>query len=97
MKSENFIPLNHLCSHYQVEISFFYNLNEMGLIEIKTIEQSPYIHEDKLIDIEKIIRMHHELEVNIEGIDVIFNLLKKLDAKENELISIKNRLRIYEN
>jgi hypothetical protein len=37
------------------------------------------------------------LEINIEGIDIAFNLLKKIDELENEIISIKNRLKIYEN
>ncbi|MDO9136514.1 MAG: chaperone modulator CbpM [Lutibacter sp.] len=43
------------------------------------------------------IRMHLDLNINIEGIDIAFNLLQKIDELENELISIKNRLRIYEN
>jgi hypothetical protein len=41
--------------------------------------------------------MHLELNINIERIDIAFNLLQKIDELENELISIKNRLRIYEN
>ena len=40
--------------------------------------------------------MHQELDVNIEGIDVVFNLLQKIDDLQNELISVKNRLRLYE-
>jgi hypothetical protein len=32
----------------------------------------------------------------MEGIDVIFNLLHRLEQKENELSMLKNRLRIYE-
>ncbi len=97
MNTENLIPLNQLCTHYKVEMSFFSNLSEIGLIEIKTIEQSQYIHHDKINDIEKMIRMYYELDVNIEGIDIVFNLLQKIDDLQNELISVKNRLRLYEN
>ena len=96
MNIENLIPIPTLCTHYQVEISFFDNLSEMGLLEIKTIEETQYIHPDAIIEIEKIIRMHQELDVNIEGIDVVFNLLQKIDDLQNELISVKNRLRLYE-
>jgi hypothetical protein len=96
MNIENLIPLPTLCAHYEVELSFFGNLDEMGLIEIKTIEQTQYIHQDNIYEIEKMIRMHHELEVNIEGIDVVFNLLQKIDALQNELVTVKNRLRLYE-
>lgn len=97
MNTSKLIRLEELCTHYRIKISFFNNLDEIGLIEIKTIEQTLYIHRDNLNTVEKILRLHHELNVNIEGIDVIFNLLQMLEKKETELSKLKNRLRIYEN
>ncbi|WP_291096954.1 MULTISPECIES: chaperone modulator CbpM [unclassified Flavobacterium] len=96
MKIENLIPIATLCTHYKVEMSFFGHLSEMGLIEIKIIEDMPYIRPDAIREIEKMVRMHHELDINLEGIDVVLNLLKKIDILQNELISVKNRLRLYE-
>ncbi|MDD2820982.1 MAG: chaperone modulator CbpM [Flavobacterium sp.] len=96
MNIENLIPVTALCTYYKVEMPFFGHLNEMGLIEIQIIEEIQYIHPDALYEIEKMIRMHQELAVNIEGIDVVFNLLQKIDALQNELIAVKNRLRLYE-
>jgi hypothetical protein len=97
MNIENFIPLNTLVAHYKVELSFFSNLSELGLVEIQTVEQVQYIHQDSIYEIEKMIRMHQELDVNIEGIDVVFNLLQKIDALQKELVNVRNRLRLYEN
>ena len=97
MNDDNFIPVKELCSHYQVEISFFNELKDIGLIEVKTIRKKMHINLDSILEIEKIVRLHHELSVNMEGIDVIFNLLQKLHQKEIELNTLKNRLRIYEN
>jgi chaperone modulatory protein CbpM len=96
MKMKNLIPIPVLCAHYEVEMSFFTNLNEMGLLEIKTIETSQYIDSNAVYKIEKMVRMHQELDVNIEGIDIVFNLLQKIDMLENELTALKNRLRLYE-
>ena len=96
MNMENLIPISLLCAHYEVEMSFFSNLNEMGLLEIKTIETSQYIDSDAVYEIEKMVRMHQELDVNIEGIDIVFNLLQKIDMLQNELTALKNRLRLYE-
>ena len=96
MNMENLIPIPLLCAHYEVEMSFFTNLNEMGLLEIKTIETSQYIDSDAVYEIEKMVRMHQELDVNIEGIDIVFNLLQKIDVLQNELTTLKNRLRLYE-
>ena len=93
---ENLIPIPVLCDYYEVKLSFFTNLSDMGLLEIKTIETSQYIDSDAVYEIEKMVRMHQELNVNIEGIDIVFNLLQKIDALPNELTALKNRLRVYE-
>jgi hypothetical protein len=97
MNKKPLISTLTLCSHYNIEISFVDTLNKMGLIEIEIIEQKQYIHEDQISDLERIIRLHNELNVNLEGIDVVFNLLAKERELRNELNALKNRLRLYEN
>ncbi len=97
MKNDNWILLQTLSSHYQVELSFFTNLSDLGLLEIEIMEQSPYIHENQMHNLERMIRLHHELEVNPEGIDVVFNLLQKIEKLQNDLKATQNRLRLYEN
>ncbi|WP_018341491.1 chaperone modulator CbpM [Cytophaga aurantiaca] len=97
MNVEQFIPVHTICTSYQIEVSFLHELNDIGLVEINIIEEIAYVHQDQIRAIEKMIRLHHDLDVNIEGIDVVFNLLNKLDALQTELAAAKRRLRIYEN
>jgi len=94
---EHLIPTRTICSHYQLEISFIDTLNHMGLIRVETIEQNQFIHQDQVSDLEKIIRLHNELDVNLEGIDIVFNLLEKERELRQELNMLKNKLRLYEN
>jgi hypothetical protein len=68
----------------------------MGLIQIEVVGQDQFVHQDRINDLEKIIRLHNELHVNLEGIDVIFNLLEKERELREELIALQNRLRLYE-
>lgn len=96
MNIEDFIPLHTICTHYQVEISFIHELDEVGLLEIHTIEKVHYIHHDQIRDIEKMIRMHQDLNVNIEGIDVVLNLLHKVSDLQEELKQTQNRLKLFE-
>lgn len=96
MNLNNLISIPDLCFHYQIEISFFTTLSEMGLVEIKTIETISYIETEAIHDIEKMIRIHRDLDVNIEGIDVVLNLLQKMETLQNEVIVLNNRLRLYE-
>lgn len=97
MKTHKRIFLQTISSHYQVELSFLNHLHDLGLIEIEFMEQSPCISENQINNLERMIRLHHELEVNPEGIDVVFNLLQKIEHLQRDLKAIQNRLRLYEN
>ena len=97
MNEKPLISTQTICLQYNIEISFVNEINKMGLIQIEIIEQNQFIHQDQIGDLEKIIRLHNDLNVNLEGIDVVFNLLKKERALQNELIALRNRLRLYEN
>ncbi|PZX56073.1 MerR-like DNA binding protein [Algoriphagus ratkowskyi] len=96
MAQQELILIETLCTHYEVEISFVDTLYSLGLIEIHTIEQVRFIPEENVGDLEKMIRIHQDLEVNPEGIDVILNLLSKVDDLKNELAETKSKLRRFE-
>jgi len=96
MNEEPLISKQTVCSHYNIEISFVDALNKIGLIQIEIIGQNHFLHQDQIGNLEKIIRLHNELDVNLEGIDVVFNLLEKERELRNELNALKNRLRLYE-
>jgi hypothetical protein len=96
MKTDKLLRLEDLCVHYEVEHTFFMHLSEAGLIEITIINNTHYIHPDRINDVEKMMRLHHDLELNIEGIDVVFHLLQKIDCLNTELVSVRNRLLLYE-
>lgn len=96
MNIEDFISINEICTHYEVEISFINNLGEIGLVQIEIIEEKKYVHQNQIRNIEKMIRMHHDLDVNIEGIDAVFNLLQKINELQEELKNVKSRLKRYE-
>jgi hypothetical protein len=41
---ENLIPADEFCANHNIEISFIRTLQETGLIEITTIEETGYIN-----------------------------------------------------
>jgi len=74
MSRENLIPIEQLCVHYEIEMSFFYELQDFNIIEILSIEDSNFIHEDKISIVEKVVRMQKDLHINLEGVDTVLNL-----------------------
>ena len=97
MTEKKLIAVSTLCTHYEIEITFVDELYKMGLIQVEVVEQDRFIHQEQISDLEKMIRLHHELNVNLEGIDVVFNLLEKERLLRSELEALKNKLRLYEN
>jgi hypothetical protein len=96
MSKEKLILVNQLCVHYQVEMSLFSVLQDFGIIELLTIEDAHFIHEDKIRVVEKVVRMQKDLNLNLESIDIVLNLLDKINDLQSELNTVKNRLRLYE-
>lgn len=96
MKNDKYISITNLSTHYQIDKSFLHQLIDIGLIKVVKIKRTILIHQDHIVHFERIVRMHHDLAVNAEGIDVIFNLLQKIEHKENELRKLKSRLNLYE-
>lgn len=91
-----FIPAREFCSSHKIEISFISSLQETGLIEITTIDETEYLTESQLPELEKIIHLYYELDINLEGIETITHLLNRIHDMHDEITALKNRLRLYE-
>jgi chaperone modulatory protein CbpM len=89
------IALNDFCSSHQIEISFIQSLEEHGLVQTMTVDQSMCVHANDLPKLERIVRLYQELNINPEGLDVIDHLLKRIEAMQHEISDLKNRLAFY--
>jgi hypothetical protein len=96
MNNEQMISVEQFCAHYHVQVSFIEALTEFGLAEITTIETTPYILNDHISQLEKLIHLHYDLDINMEGIDAISHLLNRVSSLQSELSALRNRLRFYE-
>ena len=97
MQREHLIPADEFCTHYKVEYSFINSLQEYGLIEITTIDNNLFIDQDHLQNLEKLVRLHYDLDINLEGIEAITYLLNRVKSMQEEITSLRNRLEAYEN
>ena len=96
METANLILVEQFCIHWDVDISFISSLHDFGLIEIIVLDDKKYIPNEQLKNVEKMIRFHYELNINMEGIDVISNLLDQIHDLQQELLSTKNKLNLFE-
>lgn len=95
METDKYIRITHFCEVHEVELSFIEELESYELISIVEQESVKCFLPDEIPHIEKMIRLHKELEVNPAGIDAILLLLEKLNKKETELSKLRNKLSIF--
>jgi hypothetical protein len=96
MDEDDLILIVEFCKNYEIEQSFVQSLEEYGLIELQQIEDKQFIHKDTLLEVERYIHLHYDLQINMEGLDAIHNLLEKIKAMQHELNQLRKRLHIYE-
>jgi chaperone modulatory protein CbpM len=93
---EKLIPASEFCASHNIEVSFIHSLQETGLMEITTIEETVYLQASQLQELERIVHLYFELDINLEGIETINHLLQRINYMQDEIISLRNRLRLYE-
>ena len=91
------LRVEDFCTRYNIEYNFLELLCEHDLIEIVNINEQHYLHADALSNLETFIRMHYDLDINLEGIEVINNLLSRLDNLQRQLMILRSKLKVYEN
>jgi MerR HTH family regulatory protein len=96
METEYMIAIDEFCSSHNIEISFVSSLQQSGLIQITTIKDSAFIEAAQLQQLEKFVRLYYELDINVEGIETINYLLHRINSMQDEITTLRNRLRIYE-
>lgn len=96
MDTTHLISIQQFCAHYNVSKDFIHTLQEYELIKITITDTDNYIQTNQLSAIEKMIRLHYDLHINIEGIDAIYNVLKKVEHLQLENRTLKNKLKSYE-
>jgi len=96
MSNEELIPATEFCHYHSIELSFIHDLGEAGLAHLVMVKEDPFISTQELAQLEKMIHLHYELDINIEGIDAIWHMLQKIETLQDEMNRLRNRLRSYE-
>jgi hypothetical protein len=96
METDQLMSADDICTYYDVEYSFISSLQESGLIEITTIEERRFIHANQLQELEKFVRFHYDMDINIEGIEAISHLLDQIKQMQQEIHVLRNKVKRWE-
>lgn len=96
METKNVITITEFCQHYNIPEQFIIALSEYELVEIANEDNTPCIYVTEIQSIEKLIRFHFEMDINLEGIHAISNLLNKVERLQEDVKALNNKVRFYE-
>ena len=91
MEREELIPAKDFCIHHNIEYSFISSLEDSGLISVRSVKRSTFIPVDEMHKLEKFVRLHYDLDINLEGIETIHYLLEKIESMQQEIMKLKNK------
>ena len=90
------ISIREFCNSHKIEPTFIQSLREYDLIEVKIVDKAHFVKEDHLDSLEKMVRLHRDLNINLEGIDAIINLLDKVSELKEEVRRLQVRVDRHE-
>ncbi|MBD3581019.1 chaperone modulator CbpM [Flavobacterium selenitireducens] len=90
------ITIDEYCRLHNATLDFILSLEQNGLIVLETRDSLRFIPENSLSDLERFRNYHYELHINIEGIDVIENLLQRQRQLQQQLRDLEETLKLYE-
>lgn len=83
------------CDKCHIDPSFIDILEDWDLIDTQMSDGRRCLSFSQLPDVERYSRMYYDLDINMEGIDVIHHLLQRMDGMQREIDRLRNRLRFF--
>ncbi|MDG1572441.1 chaperone modulator CbpM [Robiginitalea sp. M366] len=96
MKSEKYIHLSDFCRGHALEEAFVFLLEEYELVRIEHFNSRPAIHRRDLRRLERLVRLHRDLEIGVPGLQAIEQLLGRMEALQEEMRQLRLRLQRHE-
>lgn len=96
MPTTQLIAASEFCIYHNIELSFIQSLHQSGLIAVIVEEEKVFVEENELPQLEKLVRLYHEMDINIEGIETITYLLQRMNDMQRQIAELNRRLSMYE-
>ena len=96
MSTENLITVNDFCIYHNVAYTFIDHLQEAGLIEVTVVDKTNCIPVQEITKIERLARLHTQLDINEPGLIAIDALLDRVEKLQCDMAVLHDRLRLYE-
>ncbi|WP_273447440.1 chaperone modulator CbpM [Neolewinella agarilytica] len=81
----SYITVQQFCQFYDCETILVRELIDHGICQVRQDREILLIPEPEIPRLERALRLHLDLGVNAPGIDIILNLLDRLQSQQNSI------------
>ena len=96
MATTKYISIEEFADFHHVTTKLVHEFADFGLIEISHSDEKLFIPSDYLDKCERVIRLHRDLGVNKEGIEIILEMRQKHAELQSELLRLRRKISKYE-
>lgn len=82
---KNYITIKELAAFHEIDEGYLMEFIQFGIISVKQQKTSLQIHLDDVEELERAIRLRRDLEVNLQGVDIICRLRNRLVELQKEM------------
>ena len=90
------VIINEYCTRSPIDPEFIMQLEDEGLIQINIIDNEQYLNLSEINKLERYVRLHYDLSVNVEGISVVQHLLENMEEMRKEILHLRQRMRLLD-
>lgn len=94
--NSDLIIVEEYCQRCQIEPSFIVLLNDEGLIQTVIHDDVVYIPISQLKSVDRFRKLYYDLEINLEGLDVIDRLLGRIETMQREMRILRKQYRLLQ-
>ena len=96
METYQLIKFEDVCIHHDLDTGFVETIKTFEIINFIVKDNVHYIAIDDMPVIERVIRLHYDLQINMEGIAVINRMRSKIENLQETIQKLQNKLAVYQ-
>lgn len=96
MTTIRYITIREFSEFHNIEVEVVKKFIAEGLVAAHQQDEMPCIDERDIEQLESMIRLHHELEINIAGVETIMHMRRRMAEMQSQLAEMEYRLHKYD-
>lgn len=90
------IKFKDVCVHHKLDDVFITQIQEFEMVKIVLKNNIQYISTEEMPVIERVIRLHYDLNINMEGIEVIQQMRSRIENLQEMVHQLKQQIAIHQ-